>query len=95
MGCAPEEITRLERDAEGFARIQPVAGDPRWMSAAEIDELWFSVSRTSLDELLQRYALLAGDSERTELEEATLNRMEQELRAMGAVRLPTRRPKAS
>lgn len=93
MGCAPEEIIRLEPDEDGYATLRPVQGDPRWMSSAEIDELWFDVSRTSLDELLQRYAFLAGDARRTDEEEARLNEMERELVAMGARRLPTRRPR--
>lgn len=92
--CAPEEIVRLDYDAEGYARVVPVAGDPRWMTATQITERWFGLSGSTRDADLQRYALLAGDPERDDAEEAEVQRLAASLREQGARNLPPLAPRA-
>ena len=93
--CAPEEIVRLGYDNEGYACVVPVAGDPRWMTATQITERWFGLSGSTRDADLQRYALLAGDPERTDEEQAEIQRLATSLREQGARNLPEPEPRTA
>lgn len=93
MACAPDQVVLLEPDDQGFAKIVPVIGDPRWMTPSQITAEWFDLKTTDLDDLMLRYALLAGDNRRSDAEESEVNDLASKLLEKGAKDLPPIRPR--
>lgn len=91
--CAPEEVIYLDFDILNNTFIKKTTGDPRYMTPSEISHEWFGISRTGMDDLIQQYALLAGDVLRSEEEERQLQKLADELQAMGAKNLPPMEPR--
>lgn len=96
LGCAPEEVIRLEVGEDGYAAIVETDGDPRWMTPDEITLEWFGLSRNpAVSELLLQYGLLAGKRDRNDTEEAELQRLARVLRENGAQHLPPIRARSA
>jgi hypothetical protein len=72
-GLREGEIVRLDLDdAHGCLVVEERAGPPGWMTINEILDHYFGVQRPALGADLQRYALLAGDPRRSDVEDAEL-----------------------
>lgn len=82
--CGKDEVQSLSFDATGNTRVDAVEDVPAIMTLSEIVETWFNISRTGASDLLQAYALLAGDAERTDEQDLESRRLLKELRLLGA-----------
>lgn len=82
--CEAQDVVRLDFAEDGCPRTLPATGDPLWMTPSEIMSAYFGVFRTGAAELVQRYALLAGDALRTDAEDQELRELFSRLRDMNA-----------
>jgi len=78
----PDQVVQLEWDADGNIQPHPFAGDPRLMTATELYRQLFGITNpppTDLARTLSRYDYLAADPERSEDENAQVERLREEL----------------
>lgn len=82
-GLAEEEIVRLAQDPDGNIVANTPTGTPAIMTGSELYDRYFGVTRTSYSAKLQRYALLATDPERSDLEDEEVQVLKDELLRVG------------
>ncbi|MCB9759083.1 MAG: AAA family ATPase [Alphaproteobacteria bacterium] len=84
-GFRDREIIRMGLDDAGHAQVYPhPGGAPGWMTPSEILDQYFDISRPSISQDLQRYALLADDPLRSDAEDAELPVLRARLRVADA-----------
>jgi len=82
--CGREEVVELSFDENGHTKAEIRDESPLLMTPSEIAASYFNISRTGASELLQRYALVANDPERTDAEDRQAKELLEQLRQMGA-----------
>jgi hypothetical protein len=85
-GLAPGEIVMLKPDARGSIVAEIPTEDPRLLTAAQLYREFFGMPDlfpSAVGERLRRYGLLAGVVQRSDAEEAEVQRLYAELRAEG------------
>ena len=68
--CHANEVVRLDFDDDHYPIVLPMEESPSAMTTSQIVETIFGIDQISASQLLQRYALLAGDEQRSDEEEA-------------------------
>jgi predicted ATP-binding protein involved in virulence len=85
-GLEPDEIIRLDLNAEGEVEQVAQHDDPRLMTSAQLLHSFFGVSKArqdGVDEKLMRYSMLVGDPGRSAREDEELRRLGRELTEVG------------
>lgn len=85
-GLAPGEVVMLKPNARGSIEAEIPAQDPRLLTAAQLYREFFGMPDlfpSAVGERLRRYGLLAGVTQRSDEEEAEVQRLYRELRAEG------------